>query len=180
MFSNQIVLAGPLEDPACISGLGDVVEAFRRIAKSRSPYVVNNLNGLNYLQQIIWEGAGRPEKGSWYIDSGLAQSDAVHVAAEQRAYVLWGAFPFLQIQQQENLSLRPIVLRDPLLQRLMVSIVVNPDQIPNANVTGATAFQQYLLTPATQARIRDFRAPGMEEELWWPAGRSNDPAFLPK
>jgi tungstate transport system substrate-binding protein len=179
VFSNQIVLAGPPDDPAGIGGSEDLVEAFRRIASSHSPYVVNNLEGLNYLQAIIWEGAGRPEKGSWYIDSGVGQADAIHAAAERGAYVLWGAFPFLQIQQQENLSLQPMVLRDALLQRLMVSVVVDPDKFPNANIAGATSFQQYLLAPATQARIRGFRVPGIDQPLWWPAGRSNDSSVLP-
>jgi ABC-type tungstate transport system permease subunit len=72
------------------------------------------------------------------------------------------------------------VLGDPLLQRIMVSIAVNPDKVSGVNTDGVKAFQQYLLDPITQARIRDFRLPGIDQQIWWPAGRNNAGYVLPK
>jgi hypothetical protein len=46
-------------------------------------------------------------------------------------------------------------------------------------VTGAEAFQRYLLDPATQVRIRAFRLPGIDQQIWWPAGRNNAGYALP-
>jgi ABC-type tungstate transport system permease subunit len=63
--------------------------------------------------------------------------------------------------------------------RVMVAIVVNPQKVSGANEAGAKALQQYLLTPAAQAQIRTFRVPGIDQELWWPAGRNNEDDFLP-
>ena len=40
------------------------------------------------------------------------------------------------------------------------------------------AFQQYLLAPSTQARIRAFRLPGIDQQIWWPAGWNNASAVL--
>ena len=178
MFSNQIALVGPPHDPARIAGLDDVGEAFSRIAKSRSTYIVNNLNGLAYLEQTIWECAGRPELGTWYMNVGVSREEAMRRANSLGAYVLWGAFPFLRLKEQEQLNLQLMVTKDALLQRLMVSVVVNPDKVPGVNPAGATAFQQYLLTPTVQAKIRSFRPAGIEQQLWWPAARNNDPSVL--
>ncbi|MBI3261959.1 MAG: hypothetical protein HYZ58_02280 [Acidobacteria bacterium] len=69
--------------------------------------------------------------------------------------------------------LEPLVVDDPFLQRLMVSIVVNPDTVPGVNAQGAKAFQAYLLTPMVQARIARFRDPRTHHRTWWPSGLHN-------
>ena len=38
----------------------------------------------------------------------------------------------------------------------------------------ATRLQEYLLAPATQAAIRAFRYPELDQQVWWPAGRHNE------
>jgi hypothetical protein len=70
------------------------------------------------------------------------------------------------------------VLDDPILQRLMMTVVVNPEKIPGINVAGAAALQKFLTMPATQARIRAFRVPGVNHELFWPAARDNIGSFI--
>ena len=173
VFFNQHTLLGPPSDPARVQGLTDLVEAFRRIARTRSPFVVNNTEGIKYLTDVLWEAAGSPAKEGWYSDQGLQGQDAIAKAAQHGGYVLWGLTPFLRTQKQNRLDLQPLVLNDPLLQRIMVTVAVNPKEVPGVNVTGAEAFQQYLLDPVTQAQIRAFRLPGIDEQIWWPAGRNN-------
>jgi ABC-type tungstate transport system permease subunit len=56
----------------------------------------------------------------------------------------------------------------------MVSIIVNPKKVAGVNSDGAKAFQEFLLVPATQARIRAFRCPDFDQQAWWPAGRHNN------
>jgi tungstate transport system substrate-binding protein len=179
VFANQIAVVGPPADPAGVRGLTDATEAFRRIAASGSTWVVNNLPGLGYLEAILWEGAGRPSKGEWYVDTDLAQGQAVQMAGRRGAYTVWGIFPFLRFLEQQRADLEPLVLADSLLQRIMVTILPDPRHFPTANLEGAAALQQFLLTPATQAHIREFRYPGRSEQLWWPAGRHNHPSVLP-
>src|SRR5215211_1968544 len=180
VFFNQHTLLGPPSDPARAQGLTDLVEAFRRIAQTRSPFVVNNTEGIKYLTDVLWEAAGSPAKEGWYSDQGAQGQNAIAKAAQQGGYVLWGLTPFLRTQKQNRLDLQPLVLNDPLLQRIMVTVAVNPKEVSGVNVTGAEAFQQYLLEPATQARIRAFRLPGIDEQIWWPAGRNNAGYALPK
>ena len=180
VFFNQHTLLGPPSDPARVQDLTDVVEAFRRIAQTQSPFIVNNSDVLKYITEILWEAAGSPEKEGWYSDQGVQGQNAIAKAAQQGGYVLWGLTPFLRTQKQNRLDLQPLVLNDPLLQRIMVTVAVNPKKVSGVNATGAEAFQQYLLDPATQARIRAFRLPGIDEQIWWPAGRNNAGYALPK
>jgi tungstate transport system substrate-binding protein len=178
VFFNQLALLGPPGDPAQVQDLTDVVEAFRRIATTQSPFIVNDIDVLKYLTEILWNSAGRPDKGGWYLDQGFEEQDAVDAAAAQGGYVLWGLTPFLQSQQQTKIELQPLVLNDPLLQRIMVTVAVNPEKVSGVNVEGAKAFQQYLLAPSTQARIRAFRLSGIDQQIWWPAGWQNAGALL--
>jgi hypothetical protein len=83
----------------------------------------------------------------------------------------------LRAHRQHGFALEPLVLGDPLLQRLMVTVVV---KLPGTNLEGARALQAHLLAPSTQARIRTTRYPTDEHVTWVPAGRHNRTAILPK
>jgi tungstate transport system substrate-binding protein len=179
IFSNQMALLGPPSDPAGVRGEVDLAEAFRRIAATRSPFVVNGIDGVRYLTEILWNAAGRPDRAGWMIDMHTAKETAVTRAAELGAYVFWGLTPFLRTDKQHALALEPLVLADPLLQRLMVSIIVKPGAGRAVNPDGAVAFQNFLLAPATQAAIRDVHYPAKQAVAWVPAGRHNRTAVLP-
>jgi len=173
VFANQMVLLGPPSDPARVRGLTDAAEAFRRIAASKSYFLSNSGAGAKYLEEILWRSAGIHEKGSWYLDSKLEGSQVARDAARKGAYVLWGLPPYLRLKRKGPLDLEPLVVRDPIFQRIMVAVVVNPKKVPGVNADGAVAFQNFLIAPATQARIRAFRYPDFDQQTWWPAGRHN-------
>lgn len=179
VFSNQLALFGPPSDPAKVRGLPDLVLAFEQIVKTKSPFVVNDTHGIRFLSDIIWRAAGEPTKGSWYIDKGVSKGDAIAFAAEQGGYVLWGLTPFLQNQKTARLPLEPLVTTDALLQRIMVSVVVNPERVSGVNTAGARKFQEYLLTPAVQAKILRTHYSGTKQAVWAPAGRHNAGSALP-
>lgn len=173
VFSNQAVLVGPSSDPARVRGVADAALAFKRIAETGSPFVANRLSGMDYLEKILWEIAGRPPRGAWYIDQKQIKEDAMETAARRGAYTLWGLIPFLRLKKQTSLALEPLVVADPLLQRMMVSVVVNPETVAGVNLEGAQTLQHYLISPRTQARVLAFRYPGLAIPAWWPAGRHN-------
>jgi tungstate transport system substrate-binding protein len=174
VFANQMVLLGPPSDPAHIRGLTSAAEALRLIAESKSPFVVNNGTGAKYLEEILWTSVGIKEKGSWYLNLKSEGRKAAQDAAQKGAYVLCGLPPFLRLKRQGPLDLIPLVVGDPILQRIMVSIIVNPKKIEGINLDGAKAFQEFLIAPATQARIGAFRYPDFDQQAWWPAGRHNN------
>lgn len=179
VLQNQLALVGPPADPARVRGLNDLVEAYRRIARSQSPYVVDAIPELRYLNDIIDHAAGNPPKGGWHHDPGSKGQDAVKYAADHQAYTLFGVTPFMVGQAQRHLRVVPLVVADPMLLRVMAMIVVSPKKVGALNHAGALALQEHLLTPKTQAEIRDYRVPGVKEGLWWPAGRNNEASLLP-
>ncbi|NVN93408.1 MAG: substrate-binding domain-containing protein [Desulfuromonadales bacterium] len=180
VFSNQLCLFGPPSDPAKVRGMTDLVKAFQKIAAAKAPYVLNETKGLKYLTEILWNAAGHPSKGSWFINSGTSKKDAIALAADHKAYVLWGLTPFMREQITSHRKLVPLVTADPMLQRIMVSVVVNPEHVPGVNETGAIRFQKFLLSPATQAKVLTFHYPGVKQAVWMPAGRHNAGPSLPE
>jgi tungstate transport system substrate-binding protein len=173
VFANQAAILGPPADPARIRGLSDCFEAFRRIASSGAPFITNDLPVLIYLVDILWEGAGRPDRTGWYFDLGLSDQQAVLAAAQNGAYTLWGADPFVRFIAIHPLEEEMLCVADPVLQRMMASVVVNPERVEGVNLEGARALERYLLAPATQARIRAFRYPGFDPAFWWSGGVHN-------
>jgi len=178
VFSNQAVLVGPSSDPAGVRGLPDAATAIGRIAERGGEFLVNNAPTERYLADVLWRLAGSPAKSRWQVDLQLRDQTAIETAARRGAYTLWGLVPFVRLLQQRAgqqrpLGLEPLVLRDPMLQRVMVSVVVNPARVAGVDEAGALAFERYLIDPSTQARIRQFRHHGLTEQTWWPAGRNN-------
>ena len=177
IFSNQMVLVGPPSDPAKVRGLGDLAEAFRRIAESRSEYLINETEGVRYLTEILWNAIGKPPREGWLVEAKVSKDAAIAEAVSRGAYTLWGLTPFLRTIGTRPLE--PLVIDDPLLHRMMVSVLVKPEPTFRINTTGALAFQTYLLEPATQAAIRTIHYPA-QDATWVPAGRHNRTAILPK
>ena len=194
VFANQIAIIGPTADPAQVRGLQDAAEVFRRITQrgSGSQFVSNNSSIMKYLETMLWEAAGRPPKDSWYVDQGASEAEGMALAARNKAYYLFAVPPFLDWQEKcsGNAVLPAFVPHYPtpcgmealvltgIPARIMVSIVVNPQRFPAINLAGATALQEYLLRPAVQARIENFRDPRSELQLWRAAGLQNIPTVL--
>lgn len=183
VFSNQSALIGPSSDPAKVAGARDAAEALRRIAAAKAPFIVNNSASEKYLCDVLWHVAGRPDKAGWYQDKGLRNQaetkDAIAAAVREQGYTLWGLVPFLKYAQEHpDCGLKALHTSDPMFQRLMVTVVVRPDKVPGVNVDAAKSLERFLMATDTQARIRAFRVPGFDGQVWWPAGRHNSGAFL--
>jgi tungstate transport system substrate-binding protein len=175
VFSSPGAIIGPPGDPARIRGLDDIVEAFTRIAKSGSTFIVNDGDGLKYVVDVAVRSAGIAT-GGWLIDKGVKGGQAMQAAAQAGGYTVWGLVPFLRSQQQSKLALEPLLMGDHLLKSVMITIVVSEKRVGGVNAKGARALQHYLLEPATQAKVRAFRMSGVTEQVWWPAAHDNENA----
>lgn len=174
VFSNQLVLVGPKSDPAGIRGMTSVSAAFAKIAASHAPYVENALPSIQYLTEVLWNIAGKPDKTGWFDASGEQKGRAMGYAQSRGAYVIWGALPFLRYKDKHATDLEVMVSADALLHRVMGTVLVNPDKVPGVNTEGAQALQKFLLSAETQAKIAAFRSPGSDDQFWWPAARDNN------
>jgi tungstate transport system substrate-binding protein len=172
VFSNTVAFLIPPDDPAGVRDAADPVEAFELIAEAEAPFVVNNLGETLYITDTLWNAVGRPD-GEWFIDLGQSGVPAVREAERRGGYTIWGLHPFLNLRQQQGVDLEPVVYNDSLMQRIIATVVVRRPRLL-VNEKGAFALQEYLTQPATQAQIRSFRLPGIDEPVFWPAGNQND------
>lgn len=173
VFSNQLAIIGPKSDPAGIRGLSSGAEAIKKIAAAKAPFAVNALPGITYLTDILWLQAGSPDKGDWVLDPGVAKGQAMKFAEEKGAYTIWGAIPFLRFKEKHASTMDLLLTGDPLLQRIMAAIVVQPAKVSGTQPERAVKFVDYLLSSRAQARIASYRSAGVEQQLWWPAARHN-------
>ncbi|MQA88314.1 MAG: hypothetical protein GEV03_27775 [Streptosporangiales bacterium] len=179
VLSNSVALLIPPGDPARVRKLDDPFEAFEAIAETESPFIVNNLGETLYITNTLYNAAGRPDPGDWFIDLGQSGPPAVIAASQRGAYTLWGLHPFLNLRVERDLNLEAVIYNDSIMQRIMATTVVRrpPGQV---NEEGALALQDFLTDPATQAEIRRFRLgsledhPDIDEPIFWPAGNQND------
>lgn len=179
VFANQMVLVGPPNDPAHIRDVKSAIEAFRRLAETKSTFIPNDLPVVMNLTDYLWEGAGRPDKEGWFQNPTESKGRAIKLAEEKSGYVIWGAEPFLQFVQKHDTKMQILFASDPILQRVMCSVVVDPGKVTGVNAESATAFEKYLLSPRAQARVAAFRNPGASNlQLWWPAAIHNDNGAL--
>jgi tungstate transport system substrate-binding protein len=174
VFANQIVLLGPSSDPARVRGLTDPVEAFRRIARSKARFVVNDSPGLRYVEDIIAAGAGEARSWELYTNRNVQGLEAAREADKLQGYLFWGLPPYLRLKREGELkALEPLVVSSPLFQRIMVSIVVDGAKVKGVNMDAARKFERFLLSAETQAAIEAFRYPDFPHQAWWAAGRHN-------
>ncbi len=179
VFANKAAIFGPTADPAGIRDLPNAVEAFRRIAETRTPFVVNNATTEKYLVEILWESAGRPDRTGWYIDNGLRDRAAVDYALSIGGYVCWGLVPGLRYKLEDpTRDIDALSSSDALFDRGMMAVKVNPAAFMGINAQGAAALERYLVRPEIQAQIRDFRGLDYPGQMWVPIGRNNSADFL--
>lgn len=176
VFASPGVIVGPRSDPAKVRGLTDAVEALRRIAASGAPFIVNDGEGHRHIGEVLARSAGISTSAGWYVDKGTKAQMAMQAASQAGGYTMWGLVPFLRTQKQAALPLEPLVLHDPLLKSVMVTVVVNAKKVAGVNAKGAAALQRYLIDAETQAKIRTFRMDGVADQVWWPAAQDNDKA----
>jgi tungstate transport system substrate-binding protein len=147
---------GPPQDPAGIKGMTDAAAALRKIAMSKSAFVVHSSLGaqevlLNLLEpnQIQLD----PAKTTVLFDD--QQRSVLKVAGEKHAYTLVGRIPF-RTGRLPNNGLVLMVQGDERLRRPYLVAVTNPRWMPGSRIADARKFAAWLRSPGTQAWVAEF------------------------
>jgi tungstate transport system substrate-binding protein len=165
---NDFVVIGPAADPARVQGLRDSVEALRRIAAARAPFVSRgDRSGTHAAELRLWQQAGIDPvagRGRWYREVGQGMGPALNTAAAQGAYILADRGTWLSFRNRQDL--RIVAEGDERLFNQYGVMPVNPRRHPHVKAEAGQRFIDWLVSPAGQAAIAGYRING--EPLFFP------------
>jgi len=168
---NDLVIIGPMEDPAGISNMMSATLAFARIAEAGGKGKVvfvsrGDRSGTHSRELLVWRGVDVDPEGSWYKTTGQGMGDTLTVANELLAYTLSDRGTYLA--RQDKLDLNVLLQGDPLLFNAYGVIAVNPERHAEVKYDLAVAFIDYLTRYETQEHIGKFGADKYGQPLFHP------------
>jgi tungstate transport system substrate-binding protein len=170
---NDFVLIGPKADPARVGGSKDVVEALRKIADSKAPFVSRgDRSGTHAAELRFWKMAEvEPKAGSggWYRETGSGMGPALNSAAGMDAYILADRGTWLSFKNRANLVIS--VEGDRRLFNQYGVMLADPARHPHVKRKAGQAFIDWLLSPEGQAAIGSYKIDG--EQLFFPNAGSD-------
>jgi len=154
---NDLVIVGPVRDPAGISGMKDGAEAVKKIAATRSNWLDFQSNGPRETAHTLFANAGVRMIGSWVLKYENTDTRGIlrYVAARD-AYMIVGRMPVLFGKMDPDPKVKIMVEGDPVMRRPYVSMVANPERFPSANVEGARALSDFLLSDKIQKFLASY------------------------
>lgn len=129
LLGSSLILVGPADDRAGVRKLKSILEAFRRIASTKSTYIARaDGSGINVKESDLWRAAGVNTYGqNWLVNSGRKTTETLQIAAARRAYVLTDRANY--ISWKNRFSLEALVAGDPLLTHVYEIVdVVRPNE----------------------------------------------------
>ena len=165
---NDFVVVGPKLDPAHIAGDKDVVDALRKIAAVRAPFVSRgDHSGTHEAELRLWKLAGidiGTAKGGWYREIGQGMGPALNMASSSNAYLLSDRGTWLSFKNRGDLAI--LSEGDKRLLNQYGVMLVNPQKHPNVKAEDGQAFIDWLISPRGQEAIAGYKVGG--EQLFFP------------
>ncbi|MCX8520508.1 MAG: extracellular solute-binding protein [Rhodoferax sp.] len=162
---NDFVLLGPAADLANVKG-HDIGAALKKIAIANASFVSRgDKSGTHAAELRFWKLLGDGfNKGSGYRECGCGMGQALNMAASTEAYVLADRGTWLSFKNRADLAV--LVEGDKALFNQYGVLVVNPAKYPHAKAAEAQKFVDWVVSPAGQAVIANYRIDG--QQLFFP------------
>lgn len=165
---NDFVIVGPESDPAGIKGMTGAVDAFKKIAETKAPFVSRgDKSGTHTKELAVWKSAGITPEGDWYISAGQGMGEVLTMAEEQQAYTISDRATYLA-RTKTGLTLQVLVERDKTLLNPYGVIAVNPDKGPQINNDLAARFIDWIVSVPVQEKIGEFGKADFGQSLFVP------------
>lgn len=165
---NDFVIVGPRSDPARISGSKDVVEALRKIATAKAPFISRgDKSGTHAAELRLWKEAGvdlNAGKDNWYREIGQGMGPALNMASSSNAYLLSDRGTWLSFKNRGELAI--LTEGDKRLFNQYGVMLVNPAKHPNVKAKDGQAFIDWLVSRKGQEAIAGYKVGG--EQLFFP------------
>ncbi len=153
---NDFVILGPANDPADIRNAPDLLQAFAKIAQSRSLFVSRgDDSGTHKKEKKIWSGANITPEGRWYREIGQGMGKAIQMANELGAYTISDRGTWLSYK--DKVALNVLYQGDKALFNPYGAIAVNPERYDDINYKGAQALIHWLTSKPGQALIGQYK-----------------------
>jgi len=165
---NDFVLIGPKSDPAKVGGSKDILEALKKVQQSQAPFVSRGgRSGTHMAELDLWKASGvdlDKAKGPWYRETGQGMGPALNTASSMNAYLLADRGTWLAFKNRGDLTI--LVEGDKKLFNQYGVMLVNPAKHPNVKKDLGQTFIDWLISPAGQAAIADYKIGG--DQLFFP------------
>ena len=153
---NDFIVIGPEDDPAGIKGLTSVVDVFRKIKESESPFVSRGDDSGTHSRELsFWKAAGIEPSGDWYISAGQSMGVVLTMADEMNAYTLSDRATYLA-RTLEGIKLVILTEGDPLMFNPYGVLAVDPSKSSNINDEMAQKFIDWIISVPVQTKIAEF------------------------
>ena len=165
---NDFVLLGPKGDPSSVRGMTDAVAALRAIARAGAVFISRGDNsGTHMAERRLWnltEVDVETASGTWYREAGAGMGAALNIASSVGGYILSDRATWLSFRNKGNLAI--LAAGDARLFNQYGVVRVNPARHRHVNARAASAFVEWLVSPAGQDSIGKFRVQG--QQLFFP------------
>jgi tungstate transport system substrate-binding protein len=175
VMHNDFILVGPPSDPAHVKQAKDLNSAMAAIAKT-GPFISRGDNsGTNTEELNLWKAANiDPKTGvKDREETGQGMGNTLNVADQKDAYTLTDRATYLALKK--NLKLEVMFEGAAPLLNVYHVYVVNPAKHSGVKTAQAEAFDNFMVAPATQQVINDFKKADYGQQLFiGDAGKSED------
>ena len=170
---NDLVIVGPVDDPAGISGLKSGAEAVKKIAETKSNWLDFQSNGPRETAHDLFAAAGAKMIGPWVLNyENTSTASTLHYVASKNAYMIGGRMPILFNKWEPDAKVKIMVQDDPAMRRPYMEMIANPDKFPDANVEGARKLSDFLLSDEIQKFLATYDGGvGDGIPVFWPIRR---------
>lgn len=167
---NDFVVIGPQSDPADIRGK-TTKAALNAIAASGATFVSRGDDSGTHKKELsLWKDAGltRPDKESWYIQTGQGMLPSINIAAEQSGYILADRGTYIKYaHDKEGRPPLDIAVEGGDMLRNQYSVIqVSPENCPDVRADQARAFSGWMAGKQAQQLIDGFRL--LDKKLFIP------------
>ena len=168
---NDFLIVGSKADPAKIASDTSAVDAFQKIAKTKSVFISRGDASGTYTKEVsLWAAASVTTTGQpWYVSTGQGMGATLNIANQKLGYTLVDRATWLT-NQANNPDLKLLVAGAQNLLNYYHVILV-----PGArNIAGGKAFEDWIVGPEGQKVIGDFGVAKFGQQIFVPnAGAAN-------
>jgi len=165
---NDFVIVGPDDDPAGLAGMTDIVEALKKLAASKSPFVSRgDDSGTNKKELFLWDMANIDAASAgttWYRETGSGMGATLNIASGMGAYTMSDRATWIAFANKGSLKI--MSEGDPLLFNQYGVILINPQKHPHVNRKSGNIFIQWLIGPQGRSAISSYMLDG--KQLFYP------------